>query len=334
MAPSLGFSRGVLTSACFVGIDGGGSRTRVAVVDGGGHLRGFAESGGCNPEWLPQEACRDHLLGAVRDAFADVGHERRAVRGVVAAIAGVQRPEDGRWVRDALASVGWTSAVTCVNDRVAAQRGALLGDPGVVAIAGTGMVTSAVTETGREVLTWQLGSGGAPGAVALVRQFLARVGAEEDGADDAPLVEAMFVSLGVGDRAALREALWQGKARPSELAALAPLVTAAAERGVPLAGAVCADAVQMAVRGIRLVGYCVRSERIPVVLIGGVIRSGVMRRGIEAGLTVPGSRLELREPVLPPVGGAAVLCLEGLVGPVRSDVAERLGAELAARCPA
>lgn len=317
----------------FVGIDGGGSRTRVAVVEKDGQLQGFAEAGGCNPEWLPTEKCQEHVHDALRGALVNAQGDLRAVRGVVAGIAGINRTEDERWVRDVLDSAELQSPMVCLNDRLVAQAGALVGRPGVVAIAGTGMVTSAVTETGREVLTWHLGAGGAPGAVALVRQLLARFAAEEIDEADVPLRDRILATLGVVDVSALREALLQRTVSAPILAALAPTVTAAAEQGIPVARAVCDDAVESAVRGIRLVGYCIGVDPVPVVLIGGVIRSQVIRHGIEARLNAQNHHFEIKEPMMPPVGGAALLCLERFAVNVPSNAPERLGAALLPRCP-
>lgn len=218
----------------FIGVDGGGSRTRVAVVDEEGQLHGYAESGGCNPEWLPPDQCRQHLQVAVHEAIAALEDPVGPLRGVVAGLAGINRPDDGGWARDALHAIGIRDTLVC-NDRVVARRGALLGHPGVVAIAGTGMVTFAVTESGREVLTWHLGVGGAPGAIALVRDLLARLAAEEEGAADVVLREHILNALGVADSAELRDALVEHSVSAAALAQLAPVVILPAhgcDRGV------------------------------------------------------------------------------------------------------
>ena len=270
-----------MAAGLFVGIDGGGSRARVAVVDKKGRLRGYAESGGCNPDWLPAEACRDHIHQAVREAVSAAGAVRGDIAGAVAGISGIDRPDDQEWAREFVESAGLPPPLACINDRVIAQRGALLGREGVVVIAGTGMITSAITEAGSEVVAWSFGEGGAPGAIILVRQLLARLAAEEVTRADESFARSVFSALGVAGASGLRALLLERALSLPSMARLALLVTDAAQRGTPVAKTLCAAAVTSAVRGIRLVGFCIRAEEIPVVLIGGVIRSAFIRRGVE-----------------------------------------------------
>lgn len=126
------------------------------------------------------------------------------------------------------------------------------------------MITSAITETGREVVAWSFGDGGAPGAIVLMRDLLARLAAGEVDAGDAAFEEAIFGALRVPDAAGLRYLLLADTLSPPAVAHLAPMITKAAEQGVPLAKALCEDAAESAVRGIRLVGGCVTAPSIPV----------------------------------------------------------------------
>lgn len=57
-----------------VGLDGGGTRTRVAVADFDGHLLGAAERGGASVEFNDPEVARENLRTAVQTALADAGH--------------------------------------------------------------------------------------------------------------------------------------------------------------------------------------------------------------------------------------------------------------------
>jgi len=91
----------------------------------------------------------------------------------------------------------------------------------------------------------------------------------------------------------------------------APLVTAAAERSVPLACAVCTDAAKQLAQGVRLLGSLFALEPIPYALIGSVARSAYVQRQLTTALATPTNHVyRFTEPILAPEAGAALLALQ------------------------
>jgi len=94
---------------------------------------------------------------------------------------------------------------------------------------------------------------------------------------------------------------------------MAPLVTAAAGRGSPLACRVCEQVAAALGTSIRLVGGCFSLDCIPVAFIGGVIRSPYMQGAMARALGENGDRrYDIVEPAFSGEAGAAQIALQGL----------------------
>ncbi|MFN4154256.1 MAG: BadF/BadG/BcrA/BcrD ATPase family protein [Paracoccaceae bacterium] len=124
----------------FLGIDGGGTGCRAAVADQAGRVLGRGQGGPANIASDPETA-RNNILAAARQAMTAALGATEAERGMPHLVAGL-----GLAGANAAGAAGRLrlalpfARARIETDAVAAAKGALAGDDGIVAAMGTGSV--------------------------------------------------------------------------------------------------------------------------------------------------------------------------------------------------
>ena len=145
-----------VSSACRVGVDGGGTRSRALVGDGAGRELGASDGGpGLIDPRDPERAVRV-VAAVVRVAVADAGVDL-PVRGVWVGLAGAGNEAARRAVEVGLRDAGLARAVAVGSDVEAAHADAFGDGPGVLLVVGTGSAVRAVDPRGEVV---RVGGGG------------------------------------------------------------------------------------------------------------------------------------------------------------------------------
>lgn len=320
------------TAEIVIGIDGGGTTTRALCADVTGAALAYVETGGANPQH--NDDAQEHMRAAIQAVTDRAGRAPADVVCLVAGIAGLNEPADQLWAAEHTGAAGLTCPRIHVNDAEVAHAGAFGTGPGIIAIAGTGSVIFAVTDTGRHLRNDDFHHyAGAARHLAFATMQRVLIGDVRD--DDAPLIDALLRYWGVPDLAGLRELVIGQRAQDYQATkraygGMAVVVTDAAGRS-PLARAACDDAVRGLATGIRLLGACFAGQDVQVTLIGGLARTPAIRAPLEAALAGHiQKRYRLVEPALPPIAGAVLLALKHGGVAVDDAVRERLGATLAA----
>ncbi|MBA3944556.1 MAG: hypothetical protein H0X37_08345 [Herpetosiphonaceae bacterium] len=153
-------------------------------------------------------------------------------------------------------------------------------------------------------------------AAVLAMHTVLRVLADETQAADQSLVQAVLDYWEVADR----ETLWRlGShgflANPADyvgrMGGMAPLVTAAAVQGSPLARAICDRTVDEIWLGIHLVGRCCHASQVPRILHGSVIQSSYFSAAMARTNTLPMNQRYVIQPIpVTPVVAAVLLAVE------------------------
>ncbi|HEX8351835.1 MAG TPA: BadF/BadG/BcrA/BcrD ATPase family protein, partial [Pyrinomonadaceae bacterium] len=131
-----------------LGVDGGGSKTRAVVSDGGGEVLGEGLAGPSNPLRVGVGDAVNAIRDAADRACAEAGVRRVEVVAAEVGLAGVRRADIRERMRAAVAELG-IKTVEVVTDADIALYGATEGKPGLVIIAGTGSVCCGVNARGR-----------------------------------------------------------------------------------------------------------------------------------------------------------------------------------------
>jgi glucosamine kinase len=263
----------------FLGMDVGGSRSRAAVVDGSGRLRGAAEGPGGNPVTYPADQAFRALTCALRTALH--GLPAAAVRAGVIGMAGagsVRLSEMSVRLAELAFEVGLTCHLDVVGDAVVAFAAGTAELDGTVLISGTG--ATAARMAGREAVDGTDGHGWLVGDVGsafwlgrrAVRAALAALDGRRTPTALLPAVTAALLGAPVDapERGVTAERIVHAvhAAPPIALARLAPLVSAAARAGDAVAGTIVAAATSALVADVQAIRR--PDERTPIVLAGSV----------------------------------------------------------------
>jgi glucosamine kinase len=137
--------------AYFLGIDGGGTKTRCAIGDETTMLAA-AMSGGSNLVRLGEAQARDALSAAVHAVCAAAKISLDQIQAICIGVAGAARPEVAGKIRSILEEVAPGVAhakIEVAGDSVIALEAAFGEGPGVIAISGTGSIVHGRNAAGR-----------------------------------------------------------------------------------------------------------------------------------------------------------------------------------------
>lgn len=298
-----------------IGLDGGGSRTRVRLANLRGETLGEGNAGTSNPYARGFHAAESEIIQAVSAAFAQAGLESQKVFAACFGLGGADRPEDretlNAWGKSVLAE-----RVKTTGDGEIVLAAGTTENWGVALIAGTGSSAWARARDGRMVRAggWGYLIGDEGSAFDLVRRALQAVVQAADGRGmQTALREAMLGAMNLREPMQLIGRVYRPEARPADLAELAPVVLATAEAGdetayriVRRAGAELGRTVLAAAGAASFSG-----PAIPLALTGGLLLgSETMRRALLDALAGGPCRFEPVEMVYAPVAGAVRLALE------------------------
>jgi glucosamine kinase len=289
-----------------IGVDAGGTKTAVLVANGDRVVaRAIGAPGAVRPGRALQAASR--ITAAIRHALTDAGLLHGDV--LVVGAAGVGRDPERTELREFLRAERLAERVVVTGDLDIALEAAFGAKPGIVLVSGTGSVAVGRTADGalhrRGGYGWQMGDEGS--GYALGRAALLAVGQARDGRGPASLLGDLLLSEGPA-KTFDELVRWSSTAEPGEVAALAALVFAAAERKDAVAGELVTSAARsLAELAASLVSVYGKSGAIPVALAGGNLAPGRALRAPVLDLLKKAARLSPRDEPLDPAEGALAL---------------------------
>lgn len=324
-----------------IGIDGGGTRLRAAIVSCSGELIGLGEGGSGNYHDVGADQVRSNVDAAVSQAWSAANNPPREAAAIFLGLGSIVTREDQEAIRDIVRDlmIAPEDAIGVDHDLRVALMGGLAGKTGIVLIAGTGSSCYGRDQRGN---AWQSGGWGPtlddPGSSFwLGRQAMIAAIRDFDGRGEATkLQESVVDELELSDmRHILRRVELQGMTR-SEVASLARLVTEAAATGDSVACQIIQQGTDELARMVAAVATKIAAsnpgiEQIPVVVTGGLTSAReVFMDPLEHSLRRLAPTAQLQEPFLPPVLGAALLAIELAGERLATDVVQRLESEYAA----
>jgi glucosamine kinase len=294
--------------AFYLGIDGGGTKTRCALGDDTKTLA-TAIAGGSNVIRVGEALAREALHSAILEACAAAKIAPNQIQSICVGAAGAARPEVASRVQSIIAELT-PASIEVVGDMVIALEGAFGNGPGVIAIAGTGSIVYGRDSTGRSARAggWGFaisdeGSGHWIGQHAVSAILRAR-----DAGQDTSLSSLVLQTWNLPDLGALVAAA--NSQPPPDFPRLFPVVLKAAAEGDPVARSLLADAgSQLAGLTANVVNRLMpNSPHAPVAMTGSVFRQSTEVRQVFYNCLharFPG--LEMRNELVEPVDGALAL---------------------------
>lgn len=222
----------MMAGALAAGLDGGGSKTALCVMDGARQVRCRDSFGQLNVNGMDREAVFRTLAEAA-GRLAQLAREGCPVAGLTIATAGISNPECLAIVSAGLKAGGYAGPIELRGDHEAALQGAV-GGAGAVLIAGTGSICYGRAADGRSGRAggWGYLLDDEGGGYALGRDILRAVLRAGDGRGPATaLTEAVYGRLGAQEPSDLIRYAYDAVNGKANIAALAPLLQPAAAQG-------------------------------------------------------------------------------------------------------
>lgn len=267
--------------ALYVGIDGGGTRTRAVVAGEDLVVRGRGTTGPSNASRGALAHVMEVIQEALGDALSAAGVGQAEIRGICCGIAGVDATGLRERLQWGLEKLFGDGRIQVTSDARIALAGATEGPvdtPAIVLIAGTGAIAFGRNTKGEEARAggWGPLLGDEGSGYAIAREGLMAVVRELDGRGPATLLRTSVLSSeGVSSPAELLQKLHRAEGS-SEVAAFFPLVLEAARRGdepsrqiFRRAGEELGLAVSTVVKKLGM-----EETAFPVATVGGVFAAG------------------------------------------------------------
>lgn len=258
-----------------IGMDGGGTRTRLAVIEQD-QERFRCETGGINYNSFPKEEIESSLAKATAEARAQ-GFLPEECEGIGIGAAGVSNPEAAPYLKSVLRKLGYTCPVVIVGDQEAALAGAVGKRPGILLIAGTGSVCMAQDGAGGKYRTGGFGHiiDDAGSAYAVGRDILEAIVRAEDGRRQyTGLKEPVYRALGIENTGQLIAYIYDAARTKRDIAAVASCLS----EELIATDAAAAEIAEHAAREMALLVEAIlpkleigTGEKVPLLLEGGLI---------------------------------------------------------------
>jgi N-acetylglucosamine kinase-like BadF-type ATPase len=313
-------------------VDGGNSKTDLALVRGDGAVLALVRGGPSSPHHLGIAGSIGVLRRLFDEAIALAGLDAPVVDVGRVLLAGLDLPVEEQRLHEAVAPLGWARDLVVANDTFAVLRAGTERGWGVAVVCGAGINCVGVGPDGRHARFPALGaiSGDWGGGFDVGLAALSAAARSEDGRGrPTSLEQAVPAHFGLRAPSELAEAVHLDQIPLRRLVELAPVVfdeaaadAVAAELVERLATEVVVLA-QVALRRLDLEGRAVE-----VLLGGGLFQraDGSLVELIRAGLS---DDVTVRATAQPPIVGAALLGLDALRATpeaqarVRSELMER-----------
>lgn len=299
--------QGESVSRWFLGVDGGQSSTAALIGDESGQVVGVGYAGPCNHVSTEESHARfrDAIGGAVGAALHAAGLTEARFAAACLGLSGGPADKEAL-VHELVAAEHYR----VTNDAVIALLGATAGEPGVIAIAGTGSIAYGRNAEGRTARAggWGYVFGDEGGAFDLVRQAVrAALRHEEGWGHSTALREALLETTGALNANDLLHRFYTPEYPRARIASYATLVDEAARSGDAVARDILHSAAQALATFVAAVRRQLfhRGELVRISYIGGVFHSEILRERF-AMLAQLESDVPVHPPALGPAAGALI----------------------------
>ncbi|BBJ28198.1 BadF/BadG/BcrA/BcrD ATPase family protein [Athalassotoga saccharophila] len=297
----------------FLGVDGGGTKTIVAIANESGKVIGLSKTDSVDILNVPQEEVKNKLKKAIDESLSKAKIEIEDISfscfgmSTFGDVPGTEK-EIEKIVKDILPK----SMV--VNDVRVALEGALPKSPGMILLAGTGSMAMAkdIKERIFRVDGWgeyagDLGSGYFVGRMILQRSF-----EEYDGRrEESPLLKMVKDFANVSD---LREILTKCKGQNvrTYIASFSKIACLGATNGIYVASEVISIAVQELKRSVKALLNKLDFEPVKLAYAGGLFNCEYFKNEFISTMKEV-KRIEIVRPEFPPYIGSLIMAAKSVL---------------------
>ena len=310
-----------MSDGTVVAVDGGASKTHLALVGRDGELLELVRGA----ESSPQNLGLERALAVLDGLFARAGGKSGVAEVAQLNMSGVDFPSEEEELREAIEARRWARRTIVDNDTFAVLRAGTERGWGVAVVCGSGINCVGVAADGRHArfpalgqITGDWGGGSDVGYAAL----FAAARAEDGRGPRTTLERAVPAHFGLETPTELAEAIHRGRIPARRLLELPRVVFAEAEHDATAAGIVerlASEIVAMA--RVALERLDLFEEPAEVLLGGGLLQSGDGRLSVavEAELKRAAPNVSVAAASSPPIVGAALLALDAIGAPAEAQ---------------
>ena len=310
-----------MSDVAVVAVDGGASKTHLALVGRDGELLELVRGA----ESSPQNLGLERALAVLDGLFARAGGKSGVAEVAQLNMSGVDFPSEEEELREAIEARRWARRTIVDNDTFAVLRAGTERGWGVAVVCGSGINCVGVAADGRHArfpalgqITGDWGGGSDVGYAAL----FAAARAEDGRGPRTTLERAVPAHFGLETPTELAEAIHRGRIPARRLLELPRVVFAEAEHDATAAGIVerlASEIVAMA--RVALERLDLFEEPAEVLLGGGLLQSGDGRlsAAVEAELKRAAPNVSVAAASSPPIVGAALLALDAIGAPAEAQ---------------
>ena len=299
----------------YLGVDGGGTKTHVALMNDAREVVGEGTAGPSNPLRVGVETAVSNIVKATDQAMDDAGVMRVDIAAATLGLAGVRRADIKQSIKASFTDQIRIRKTTVITDAEIALFATTLGKPGIVVIAGTGSVCLGKNEKGKMAIAggWGPLAGDEGGGVGIAQTALHAVAKASDGRGIATILSdrasEYFRASGPEN---LIVAIYSPQVDNTRIAGFAKFVVEAAQEGDAVATTILQEAgSELGLAACAVIDKLgLRRQKVPIGCVGSVFNAGAILTNpmIETVHTIA-PKAFLTEPTMPPANAAALMAL-------------------------
>ncbi|WP_097015170.1 BadF/BadG/BcrA/BcrD ATPase family protein [Anaerocolumna aminovalerica] len=213
-------------SEYIIGMDGGGTKTKVLIADRNQTILEELTAGAINYNGAKKEEVDQNIQG-IFHTLEDKGYKKDRCRGICIGTAGISNPLVTEYMKENINHFGYTCSADIVGDHETALAGALMQTEGIIVIAGTGSICYGKDQCGNTYRTGGFGHliDDEGSGYAIGRDILsAVVRAHDKRAEDTVFTKLVFEYLHIRSIEELIRYVYNPKHSKKEIAKLSILI--------------------------------------------------------------------------------------------------------------
>lgn len=300
----------------FLGVDGGGTKTNVALMNEAQEVIAEGAGGPSNPLRVGVETAVSNIAKAIDAACDSGGVSRGDIVAATLGLAGVRRQDIRERVRESFATRFRVRKTLVTTDADIALYGTTLGKAGLVVIAGTGSICIGVNDEGEKFIAggWGPVAGDEGGGRGIAGEALHAVAKASDGRGElTKLSEQAAEYFRASNVENLISAIYAPQMDNSRIAGFARLVVETAQDGDKVAVEILEDAgreLGTAAAAV-LTKLGLEKRKVPIGCVGSIFNAGELLTGPMTdiiGKVAP--KAYMIEPLMPPSHAAALMAMK------------------------
>jgi N-acetylglucosamine kinase-like BadF-type ATPase len=292
----------------FLGIDGGGSRTRALLVDAQGKQLYYNEAGPTNPNLVDEKTLRE-TLRCLLDHCISTAPSRP--KSTCFGLAGIGAPETARSLELIIQAFRLEKHIL-VSDAEIALEAAFPDGPGVLLIAGTGSICIGRDDDGKIARSggwgWLADDGGSAAWIGQ-RAVESSVRQHDGRTKGAALKDAVFQAFDIRSGEDISGRLHRPTLTRSQLGGLAPRVIDLAEQGDQTSAEIITAAIQELAGLVHATHRRLSSENACIAFSGGLLENNP---ALADALRNALGGYDVREIKTKPVDGAVAIAMRSV----------------------